>query len=156
MPRASASVPNYPFEYPDPVTGVAEKTGLHSGQFQTCLETRGRLRHHRHDHFEIFWLPHAHGTPRNDFRAYPIKHGTFIFVSPGQIHGWTVPATTTGQTISFTRDFFRADLEAERLLFGLPFFYPDHCSPVIYVSKAERSRIEALVAKIATEFTSKL
>ena len=41
---------------------------------------------HRHNRYEIMWLPKGRMTFYLDFTSYELEEGTLMFIAPGQIH----------------------------------------------------------------------
>jgi len=99
---------------------------------------------HRHDFFELIWLPSAHGQMQCDLRTFSVKPGSLFFASPGQIHSWRLTEPGDGEIVSFTPDFFLLSSTQPGLLGRMPFIYSDTVAPILHLDEAEGARMETL------------
>ncbi|KUG06538.1 AraC family transcriptional regulator [Solirubrum puertoriconensis] len=90
---------------------------------------------HAHDFYVLLYFTHGHGTHTIDFVTYEVRPGALFFLTPGQVHSWSLSDDTRGIDIFFTPAFYLLRHPAERL-YSYPFFGP-HGQPVLYLPPDE-------------------
>jgi AraC family transcriptional regulator, transcriptional activator of pobA len=109
-----------------------------------------RLRLHRHDFHEVFWLM-GRGRFFCDFQEYTIASPTLVFVSPGQIHSWTPSPSLAGPMICFSQSFHDGAEPPPSSLLGLPFWFSGEAPPLLAVSPGDVAKVDSLWAELAAE-----
>jgi AraC family transcriptional regulator, transcriptional activator of pobA len=113
-----------------------------------------RLRLHRHDFHEVFWLD-GRGRFFCDFREYAIESPTLVFVSPGQVHSWAPGPSLVGPMVGFTQAFYDGAEPPPSPLLRLPFWFSTEAPPLLAVPPKEAVRLDALWNDLASEATAK-
>jgi AraC family transcriptional activator of pobA len=101
---------------------------------------------HRHDFFEIVWIRSGGGRLTCDLQQHAFGPGTFIVLSPGQVHSWTFDIHTVGRIASFTAEFLALSPECPALLSKMPFLYSDPGS-LLALDAEESRRVENVFAQ---------
>lgn len=129
--------------------------GVYVGKFQNSVKyLPNRMRLHRHDYFEIFWLD-GDGAHINDFEVYPIASPSLVFVTPGQVHCWGDGQKMHGDVICFTQSFFDAGAPPPSPLLKYLFWYPHDTSPVLAVPEDATTDIALICKQMEREFAAK-
>ena len=129
--------------------GVRKPVHFHLLHFDEVKSDRiNRYVPHRHDFFEIIWLPAGKGTVQSDFRSFPVTDRTLFITSPGQVHAWQSITPLEGEILSFTRDFFMVSAEQPGLLGRMPFLQATHENPVLYLDESEGARMNRLFQQL--------
>ncbi|MBL9207071.1 MAG: helix-turn-helix domain-containing protein [Opitutaceae bacterium] len=124
-------------------SGIRKPGHFHLLRFDEVKSERiNRYVPHRHDFYEIIWLPVGRGMVQSDFRSYPVQDRTLLVTSPGQIHAWQSVTPLDGEILSFTREFFLVSAEQPGLLGRLPFLQATHPTPVLTLDEEEGARID--------------
>jgi AraC family transcriptional regulator, transcriptional activator of pobA len=132
-----------------------EIEGIYVGGFEETLDRLpNRLRMHRHDYYEVFYLAGV-GAHFNDFTIFPITGPTLIFVSPGQIHRWNNAGGLHGWIVCFTQELFDRGLPPPSPLLRHSFWYPDDASPVLGLPTAAVEETQAIFAEMQREYLNK-
>ncbi len=109
-----------------------------------------RLRLHRHDFHEVFWL-NGRGHFFSDFQDYSIVSPTLVFVSPGQVHSWVPEPALEGPMACFTQAFYDGAEPPPSSLLRLPFWYSTEGPPLLSVPPIEANQMDALWNDLAAE-----
>ena len=109
-----------------------------------------RLRLHRHDFHEIFWL-NGRGRFFCDFREYAIESPTLVFVSPGQVHSWAPGPALTGPMACFTQAFYDGAEPPPSPLLRLPFWFSAEAPPILAVPPTETVKLDSIWSDLASE-----
>jgi len=155
--RASSSLSEleprlFPFsDYP-----VEAREGLHIATLEEGNKFRGnRLRPHRHDFYQIFWITRGERSFSIDFDSFPVNAPSFVFVPPGAVHTFGTLESTSGYIVSFQQDFLEAQGHSIDLFEDCPAFDPAHFRAVLRVTPATEERVTRCVEQIFAEFSSK-
>ncbi len=142
-------IPVYPLsEY---VPEAAQGAPFHLGRFEeSTRRVPKRLRLHRHDFHEVFWL-NGRGQFFCDFREYSIASPTLIFVSPGQVHSWSPQPALVGPMVCFTQAFYDGAEPPPSPLLRLPFWFSDEAPPLVAVPPKDASKIDSYFRDLVTE-----
>jgi AraC family transcriptional regulator, transcriptional activator of pobA len=110
--------------------------------------------HHRHDHFECFWL-RGPCTHINEGTAYELSAGAehFVLVRPGQVHAWQHFGEARGYVLSFTVEFFEGREPTPGELLGLGGLQSPPFPPVLCADAALAAELAPLFERALTEFT---
>ena len=146
-------IPVYPLsEY---VSEAAPGAPFFIGRFEeSTRRVPKRLRLHRHEFHEIFWL-NGRGSFHCDFHEYSIVAPTLIFVSPGQVHSWVHRPALEGPMACFTQAFHDGAEPPPSALLQLPFWYSTEASPVLVVPPGEVKKVDALWNALSLEAEGK-
>ncbi|MEG4579028.1 helix-turn-helix domain-containing protein [Microcoleus sp. MON1_C5] len=107
---------------------------------------------HRHDYYEVFWITQGSGTIAIDFTDYEIRPATLCFLSPGQVHAWTIAEPIVGYLLSFTGEFFLTGVQDPNELAEMPLFYTLGDAPLIQLNDEQAETFHNLVHKIEQEY----
>ena len=142
-------IPVYPLsEY---VSEAAQGAPFFIGRFEeSTRRVPKRLRLHRHDFHEVFWL-NGRGRFFSDFHEYSIASPTLIFVSPGQVHSWAPGPTLQGPMACFTQAFYDGAEPPPSALLHLPFWFSSEAPPVLTVSPRDVVKMDLLWDELASE-----
>jgi len=75
------------------------------GRIETLSSAALSSRPHRHNFYEVFWITGGSGRDIIDFEPYPILENTLYFITPGQVHSWSVECAIIGYALLFTEEF---------------------------------------------------
>jgi len=142
-------IPVYPLsEY---ASEAAHGAPLFVGRFEESTRlVPKRLRLHRHDFHEVFWLA-GRGQFFCDFQEYTIASPTLVFVSPGQIHSWTPSPSLAGPMACFSQAFYDGAEPPPSPLLNLPFWFSGEAPPLLPVSPGDVAKVDFLWAELAAE-----
>ena len=142
-------IPLYPIsEY---ASGATPEVPFVLGRFEeSTRRVPKRLRLHRHDFHEVFWL-NGRGRFFCDFREYAIESPTLIFVSPGQVHSWSPGPTLTGPMAGFTQAFYDGAEPPPSALLRLPFWFSTEAPPILAIPPKEAVKLDSLWSDLASE-----
>jgi len=142
-------IPVYPLsEY---ATQTARGTPLFVGRFEESTRlVPKRLRLHRHDFHEVFWLV-GRGRFFCDFQEYAIASPTLVFVGPGQVHSWTPGPSLAGPMVCFSQSFYDGAEPPPSSLLSLPFWFSGEASPIFPVSPGDVTKMDSLWSELAAE-----
>ncbi len=76
---------------------------------------------HTHDFYLITLFTKGSGTHTIDFNTYDVSRGSIFFMSPSEMHAWTLSDDTDGYVLFFNTSFYVMDALSQQL-FLLPFF----------------------------------
>lgn len=79
-------------------------------------------RPHKHDFYLVMQVTQGKGTHSIDFQNYPVVPGLFFFLTPGQVHTWSLDPNVDGYILFFTRDFYQMQLNPNSVV-EFPFFH---------------------------------
>lgn len=89
---------------------------------------------HKHCFYQIIFITGGTGINFIDYKNYNLNKGDMFFLSPGQIHKWSLNSSTQGFIINFSSKFFSSFLMNSNFISDLPFFQVDGEESVINVS----------------------
>lgn len=104
---------------------------------------------HRHDFFELIWIRRGHGHVSLDLQGFEFRAHTLLIVSPGQVHAWRHDSETEGLVVGFSTEFLAVNSEHPGLLAKLPFLYPEHLDPILFLDETEGDRIGQVLQQFA-------
>lgn len=140
--------------YPD---GARDRGRFHLLRFEEGQTDRiDRFIPHRHDFYELIWLPHARGRVVADFRAYPVLPRSVFFASPGQVHSWDLEPSAVGEIVSFTPEFFFVGSNQPGLLGRMSYLFTEIAEPLFQLEEAQAVRVETLFKELRDASVSKL
>lgn len=106
---------------------------------------------HRHEFFEVFWIAAGEAVYRGGEEMRVVAPGSFVWVSPRQVHSWKFSPQVRGFLVQFTRDW----LEAGATSFGrwapFPLLSSTETSLVIEVPASEHVCIHAVGERMLAE-----
>lgn len=103
---------------------------------------------HAHSFYLLLYVTHGGGTHTVDLITYELRPGSVFFLSPGQVHHWTLSADADGFIVFFAADFLLAHYPGGRL-YEYPFFTPAQ-PPVAYLPPDE-AELRPLFERVLTE-----
>jgi AraC family transcriptional activator of pobA len=145
-----------------PIHGLNDYAGageeverIYVGRFRdTISRLPNRLRLHRHDYYELFYLE-GNGAHFNDFLVFPITAPTHVFVSPGQVHRWHDADRLQGWIVCFTQELFDGGLPPPSPLLKHSFWYPDNTPPVLALPADATEEMHAIFVEMQREYANK-
>lgn len=105
---------------------------------------------HRHDFYNILFVTKGSGTHTIDFTTYEVQPCSIFFLTPGQIHSWSLSKDIKGYTIFFKPDFYLMDCNEKKLL-EFPFFHTMNTSPTLYLDCEMDPIIKQVITEIYNE-----
>ncbi|QIL75129.1 AraC family transcriptional regulator [Hymenobacter sp. HDW8] len=109
---------------------------VHVAQFPHVQEP------HAHDFYLLLYVTHGHGTHTIDLITYDLQPGSLFFLTPGQVHSWSLSADTRGFILFFSEAFYLQQYPAGRLA-EYPFFNLSN-APVISAMPSENKLLPLL------------
>jgi AraC-like DNA-binding protein len=73
------------------------------------------MKPHAHDFYMILVFSKGKGKHMIDLKEFGVKPGSVFFMSPGQVHSWTLGEDTDGYVIFFNSSFYRMTAEAKNI-----------------------------------------
>lgn len=105
---------------------------------------------HTHDFYLITLFTKGGGTHTIDFNTYNVSRGSIFFMSPSEIHAWTLSEDTDGYVLFFNASFYVMDALSKQL-FLLPFFKSKEKIRQLLLNEQELAKIEPVFASILLE-----
>src|SRR5215472_9419476 len=78
---------------------------------------------HQISFYEILFIEKGRGGFSLDEHRTPLRPGTVIFTSPGQVRRWDVRTPVVGYTLFFEKDFLNLFFTDEFFLYRFQFFH---------------------------------
>ncbi len=110
---------------------------------------------HKHNFYLLIFITSGTGTHTIDFLQYPVQARTIFFLSPGQVHAWSLSADTTGFVLFFNAEFYLLS-HSQKSLFSFPFFNSLLNKPVLQLEAGAEIEISAILNQIEKEFRQTL
>lgn len=108
-------------EYPDNSTA---QHGFYMIRLRDLIRDVAKIdQPHAHSFHMVMYLWEGAGDHTIDGRTYRVTPSQLYFLTPGQVHGWSLSADADGYLIFFDAAFFQA--RYPKRLFDYPFFRPD-------------------------------
>ncbi|RYZ52832.1 MAG: helix-turn-helix domain-containing protein [Sphingobacteriales bacterium] len=105
---------------------------------------------HKHDFFSCFFFTHGAGTHEIDFCTYDVRPGSLFFMSPGQIHSWTLSDDVDGYVFFHTLQYY--DLQyLKSILREYPFFASPLSQRCFYAGAHDLQLLSCLLAELCDE-----
>jgi AraC family transcriptional regulator, transcriptional activator of pobA len=117
-----------------------------------ALAQRDVFSAHRHDYYEVFWITQGYGIIAIDFTDYEIRPATLCFLSPSQVHAWTIAEPIMGYLLSFTSEFFLTGVQDPNELAEMPLFHTLGDAPLLQLNDEQAETFHQLVHKIEQEY----
>ncbi|MFD2999329.1 AraC family ligand binding domain-containing protein [Pontibacter toksunensis] len=92
---------------------------------------------HKHNFYIILLINQGTGTHTIDLRSYEVRPNMIFFLSPGQVHSWTLSEDADGLVIFFSSEFNLKELPHKNIS-RFPFFHTLLRTPVLYISQEEK------------------
>ncbi|SEA66800.1 AraC family transcriptional regulator [Pedobacter hartonius] len=105
---------------------------------------------HKHDFYEIIWVTEGTFTHTIDYHDIPIKTGTLLITSPGQIHLLSSPEKVKGYSIAFTEQFLLTH-QTQESIFELTFLEESFTKPYLCLDENAKNELRAIVDPITEE-----
>ena len=105
----------------------------------------------RTDFYSIMWVTGGAGQRYIDFRAYPVQVNTLYFITPGQVHSWTIQEPLTGYALLFTQDFL---LFEKDYLHRFDFFHRIDQAPNIHLNSSQIEPFQRVIESLLSEYHS--
>ncbi|SOD88714.1 helix-turn-helix domain-containing protein [Spirosoma fluviale] len=96
---------------------------------QLVQEFRGIDKSHTHTFYLAMWISRGSGTHTIDFKTYAIEPNQLYFLTPGQVHSWSLSADTQGFNLFFDANFFKGRFGNR--LYQYPFFHSHQHQPLL-------------------------
>ncbi len=108
--------------------------------------------HHRHSTYVTVLFTKGTGEHVIDFDSYPVKRGQLFFLTPGQVHCWSLSDDVDGFVFFHTKEFYENQF-ASHSLSDFPFFKFGPSSPLLQIEEPDMARMEAIFKEIVHENT---
>ena len=112
---------------------------------ETCPAEKITLPH-KHDFYEILWVPEAGGIHYVDSVPHEIKNDSVFFISPGRVHFFK-NFNQVGAVLAFSKEFLD---DNQNLLH--PFFSFFFDKPYLILEKKQKQQLDLLFRLIKIEF----
>lgn len=107
---------------------------------------------HRHDFYHIVWVEHGSGHHIIDSVKYEVRPRTLFFMTPGQIHDFSLSEDTVGFAIHISAEFFALQLKNKNVLNEIPVFDLEKPIQTLYLDERQASDIRATLNAIGDEY----
>ncbi|KLN64900.1 MULTISPECIES: AraC family transcriptional regulator [Vibrio] len=108
---------------------------------------------HRVSFFALIFVQNGTGTHEVDFKPYPFKPGSIVFVQREQVQAFDFSQFPQGKMLIFTQAF----LDQVHINMRLPNYTPTHLtpqhSPLLDLDTDHRNRVETLIDQMQQEMT---
>ncbi len=110
---------------------------------------------HKHSFYIILFVTRGTGSHTIDFREYTVRPGSVFFMTPGQVHSWTLSPDADGFVIFFTPDFYAKEYP-HRKLFDFPFFNALLNKPLLTLSEDEEAALTVSIRLLEQEYRQQM
>lgn len=107
---------------------------------------------HRHDFYHIVWVEHGSGHHIIDSVKYEVRPKTLFFMTPGQIHDFSLSEDTVGFALHISAEFFALQLKNKNALNEIPVFDLEHPIQTIYLDERQADDIRGTLNSIGEEY----
>lgn len=122
------------------------------GRIETLPAAARSAQPHRHSFYEILWITGGSGEHHIDFERYPIQPETLYFISPGQVHFWTITQPLNGFALLFTEAFLPATVDQIGLR-RFAFFHRFDHPPLLHIATEDARPFHELCDHMLTEYS---
>ncbi|MEB2776119.1 helix-turn-helix domain-containing protein [Algoriphagus sp. D3-2-R+10] len=105
---------------------------------------------HKHDFFILVLFTQGRGNHLIDFNYYSVNPNSAFFLSPGQVHSWTLSKDTNGHILFFSSDFYTSLFPLTKLN-SFSFFHSNLTSPKLELRPEEMNEMNFYMEKIESE-----
>ncbi|GAB3996473.1 helix-turn-helix transcriptional regulator [Spirosoma daeguense] len=113
-------------------------------------EFKGIDKPHSHTFYLLMWIRNGSGTHTIDFKTYPVQPNQLYFLTPGQVHSWTLSPDIQGYNLFFEANFFRGRFGQR--LYQYPFFHSNQHVPLLEVTDHDARRTDELFTYAYEEY----
>lgn len=107
---------------------------------------------HRHDFYHIVWVEHGSGHHIIDSVKYEVRPKTLFFMTPGQIHDFSLSQDTVGIALHISAEFFALQLQNKNALNEIPVFDLEKPIQTLYLDDAQADDICTTLNAIGDEY----
>lgn len=107
---------------------------------------------HRHDFYHIVWVERGSGHHIIDSVKYDVRPKTMFFMTPGQIHDFSLSEDTVGFALHISAEFFALQLKNKNALNEIPVFDLENPIQTLYLDDVQADDIRATLNAIGDEY----
>lgn len=106
---------------------------------------------HKHDFYVCIVFTKGRGTHTIDFTRYKVKPGSIFFLSPGQVHTWSLSADAEGYVFFHSENFYDLQYNNRRVR-DFSFYTSIYNQPVLHAGGKELSGLVLMLKQLLTEY----
>ncbi len=120
----------YTYQLQDYPTDSADHRGFYLIRISDLVQQiQGINQPHAHSFYLLMYVWAGAGTHTVDDQIYPVTPPQLYFLTPGQVHGWTLTNDAQGYLLFFDAAFFQARFP--KRLFEYQFFRPERTTAML-------------------------
>lgn len=133
-----------------------EKSSIDSKEFyyarlENHLETHLFIQKpHKHDFYILVLFNEGEGCHVIDFKSYAVESNTLFFLSPGQVHSWTLSPEAKGHILFFSPAFYSSAFSLGKLS-SFSFFNSNLSKPILNLGLKDAQILISSFEKIESE-----
>ncbi len=127
-----------------------KSSDFHFGLVQNLMSTLPYP--HRHDFYHVVWIEQGTGHHIIDSVKYDVRPRALFFMSPGQVHDFSLSDDTRGCTLSFSAEFFALQLQNKNVLNEIPIYDLEHSIQALYLDDEQAQAIRPTIEGIESEY----
>lgn len=109
---------------------------------------------HRHEFYHIVWVTHGTGCHVIDSVKYDVRPNSLFFMTPGQIHDFTLSEDAAGHTISFTPEFFAVKMHSRQSLTDIPIYSFENLNSALYADDRQAESLSQVMSAMIEEYAA--
>lgn len=113
-----------------------------------------RFRPHRIHFYAILFIKEGHGNHFVDFKTYPYKKGSILFIAKDQVHAFEWNLARNARFMIFTEDFFQKSRLGSTLIQKTGLFNYHLNEPLLQLNEEQFLVFDRLVTQIEEEYRS--
>jgi AraC family transcriptional activator of pobA len=106
---------------------------------------------HSHEHYLLLLFTTGSGTHTIEQKEYQVNRGGAFFMSPSEVHLWTVSEDTDGYVLLFNSSFYLMDALSKQY-FKLPFFRAKNKVNYLHLSEESIKEVEPIFKLMDAEY----
>ena len=106
---------------------------------------------HSHEHYLLLFFTKGSGVHTIEQVEYPVNRGATFFMSPSEVHLWTISDDADGYVLLFNSSFYLMDALSKQY-FKLPFFRAKNKVRYMLLSEESIQEVEPLFKLMVSEY----
>ncbi|MBC3540359.1 helix-turn-helix domain-containing protein [Rufibacter sediminis] len=140
------------YRIPDFTSAKGLARGIHVVDLQAHRQKHAFVQApHKHDFYLLLVVTSGQGSHTIDFTQHAVTPGSVFFLTPGQVHAWSLTEETEGTLLFFSPEFYRGNRETDTLR-QFPFFQTWQHPPVLYATPETLLPVERLLEQMLAEY----
>lgn len=129
------------------------KRNFYINKLDNLLEDFDGHKHpHSHSFYMILFIQQGSGSHTIDFKTYPIEPHTLYFLTPGQVHSWSLSSDTKGYVLFFEGSYYLRRYPDR--LYNYPYFHSNQAKPTVKLPDEDHF-VCGLIEEFFTEYEEK-